>query len=168
MRCPTSHWASTLLLVALTALPMAAADDDIRLTGCLVRGEDGGGYMVTNALGEAAWQRAADATVVPGPVGTSGTVSSIFYWLEERNGLDLYSGRLIELDGTFQDNLTEGRIEITPNEQWADIKIESYGKSMNAQVPKSALVGTIDRTIDVLVRRVVPQRIRILAPACRR
>jgi len=57
----------------------AAAADDIRLSGCLVRAQDGDGYLLTNVPGEAAWQRPGDAIVAPGPVGTSGTVASVLY-----------------------------------------------------------------------------------------
>ena len=171
MRCLRRNWTAALLVVALIVATVAAADDDIRLSGCLVRGENGHGYLVTNVLGEAAWQRSADATVVPGPVGTSGTVSSILYWLEERNGLDAYAGHYIEVDGKFQGDLKEGHVEITMKDEWADIEIESDGQSMKAQVPRSsALVAaeTGERRLDVLVRRVVPQRIRMLAAGCGR
>lgn len=170
MRCRASHWAGTSLAVALGLVGAAAANDGIRLTGCLVRGENGAGYLVTNVPGEAAWQRAADATVIPGPVGTSGNVSSILYWLEERNGLDAYAGHYIEVDGTLQGVLKEGQVLITPKEQWAEVEVRSNGRLMKAQVPQSAFFGaeTGDRTLDVLVRNVLPQRIRTLAPTCRR
>jgi hypothetical protein len=168
MRCRTGNWPAVLVVVVLTAANAAAADDDIRLTGCLVRGEDGDGYLVTNVPGEAAWQRTADATVVPGPVGTSGTISSILYWLVKRDGVDDHVGHYIEIDGKFQGDLTEGQIKVTPKEQWTEVEIESGGTSMKAQVPRSVLFipGDGDRTLDVLVRRVVPQRIRMLATAC--
>ena len=170
MRCRTGNWTAVLVVVVRTATGAAAADDDIRLTGCLVRGEDGDGYLVTNLPGEAAWQRSADATVVPGPVGTSGTVSSILYWLEKRDGIDDHVGHYIEIDGRLQGDLSEGQIKVTPKEQWTEIEIESGGTSMKAQVPRSVLFisGNDDRTLDVLVRRVVPQRIRRLGAVCGR
>ena len=170
MRCRTGNWIAVLLVVALTAASAAAANDDIRLTGCLVRGEDGDGYLVTNLPGEAAWQRTADATVVPGPVGTSGTVSSILYWLEKRDGVDDHVGHYIEIDGKLQGDLTEGRIKVKPREHGTEVEIESFGRSMKAQVSRSVLFipGDGDRTLDVLVRKVVPQRIRMLAAACGR
>jgi hypothetical protein len=168
MRCRTGNWTAVLVAVVLTATNAAAADDDIRLTGCLVRGEDGDGYLVTNVPGEAAWQRGADATVVPGPAGTSGTISSILYWLEKRDGVDDHVGRYVEIDGKLPGDLTEGRIKITPKEQWTEVEIESGGTSMKAQVPRSVhfIPGDGDRTLDVLVRRVVPRRIRMLAAGC--
>ena len=35
------------------------ADKDIKLSGCLVRGEHGEGYLLTNAPGESVWDRGA-------------------------------------------------------------------------------------------------------------
>ena len=119
------NWtAAFLLLLASTAV---AADDDIRLSGCLVRGHNGEGYLVTNFPGEAAWQRAADATVVPGPVGTSGTVSSILYWLEKKDGLDDHVGHNVEIEGKLLGNLQDGQIEVTPRDEWTELEIESDG-----------------------------------------
>ena len=162
------NWtAALLLLLASTAV---AADDDIRLSGCLVRGHDGEGYLVTNVPGEAAWQRAADATVVPGPVGTSGTVSSILYWLEKKDGLDDHVGHNVEIEGKLLGNLQDGQIKVTPKDEWTELEIESDGKSLKAQVPRSVLIipEKRDQKLDVLVRRVEPQRVRMLAAVCGR
>ena len=160
----TAVW---LLLLASTAV---AADDDIRLSGCLVRGHDGEGYLVTNVPGEAAWLRAADATVVPGPVGTSGTVSSILYWLEKKDGLEDHVGHNVEIEGKLLGNLQDGQIKVTPKDEWTELEIESDGKSLKAQVPRSVLIipEKRDQKLDVLVRRVEPQRVRMLAAVCGR
>ena len=48
------NWTTALLGITLAVVGAAAvADDGIRLTGCLVRGENGTGYLVTNFKGEA-------------------------------------------------------------------------------------------------------------------
>ena len=51
------------LAIGLGSIATAAAadDKDIRLSGCLVRGQNGDGYLMTNVPGEAVWQRPADA-----------------------------------------------------------------------------------------------------------
>ena len=184
MRCWTATGTAAFIAMlaivptgAFATLTSAAPpEDEIRLSGCLVRAEDGEGYLVTNVPGEAAWQRPADATVVPGPVGTSGTVSSVLYWLEKRDGLDDHVGHYVEIYGKLQGDLQEGQLKVTPKAQWTEVEVEAGGKSMKAQVPRSVLIipdkgdreQKDDRELDVLVRRVEPQRVRMLAAVCGR
>jgi hypothetical protein len=148
----------------------AADDNDIRLTGCLVRGQNGEGYLVTNVPGEAAWQRPGAATVVPGPVGTSGTVSSILYWLEKRDGLDDHVGHYVEIEGKLRGDLKDGEIKVDAKNEWTEIEVEADGKSLKAQVPRSVLIipEGKDRRLDVLVRKVEAERVRMLAAVCGR
>lgn len=152
------------------AVVYGAADDDIRLSGCLVRGQNGEGYLLTNVPGEAAWQRAADPTVVPGPVGTAGAVSSIFYWLDEHEGLDDHVGHQIEIEGRLKGDLKDGEITIDRKDEWTDIEVKSDGRSFKAKVPRSVLVipETDAARIDVLVRTIKPRRVKMLAAVCGR
>ena len=168
MRFRTLTWA--IALAMFVAARGATADDEIRLSGCLVRGQDGDGYLLTNIPGEAAWQRPGDAIVAPGPVGTSGTVTSVLYWLEKKDGLDDHVGHYVEIEGKLQGDLEDGQIKVKPKDQWTEVEIEVDGKSMKAQVPRSLLIipDRGDSTLDVLVRRVEPQRIRMLAAVCGR
>jgi hypothetical protein len=169
MSCRAATWI-VVLIGSLTTAGTAAAADDIKLSGCLVRAQEGEGYLVTNVPGEAAWQRPADATVVPGPVGTSGNVSSILYWLEKADGLDDHVGHHVEIEGKLRGELQEGEIKITPRDQWTEVEVEADGKSIKARVPRSVLIipEKGDRELDVLVRRVEPQRVRMLAAVCGR
>lgn len=168
MRFPILTWAIALVMVV--AARGAAADDEIRLSGCLVRGQDGDGYLLTNVPGEAAWQRPGDAIVAPGPVGTSGTVASVLYWLEKKDGLDDHVGHYVEVEGILQGDLKDGQIKVKPKDQWTEVEIDADGKSMKAQVPRSVLIipDRGDSKLDVLVRRVEPQRVRMLAAVCGR
>ena len=161
---------SAIALIMLVAARGAAAADEIRLSGCLVRGQDGDGYLLTNVPGEAAWQRPDDAIVAPGPVGTSGTVASVLYWLEKKDGLDDHVGHYVEIEGKLQGDLKDGQIKVKPKEQWTEVEIEADGKSMKAQVPRSVLIipDKGDSKLDVLVRPVEPQRVRMLAAVCGR
>ena len=168
MRFQTITWA--LALTMFVAARGVAAADDIKLSGCLVRGQDGDGYLLTNVPGDAAWQRPGDAIVAPGPVGTSGTVASVLYWLEKKDGLDDHVGHYVEIEGKLQGDLKDGQIKVKPKEQWTEVEIEADGTSMKAQVPRSVLIipDQGDSKLDVLVRRVEPQRVRMLAAVCGR
>ena len=159
-----------MALATLFAVPGTAAADDIKLSGCLVRGQDGDGYLLTNVPGDAAWQRPGDAIISPGPVGTSGTVASILYWLEKKDDLNDHVGHYVEIEGKLQGDLKDGQIKVKPKDQWTEVEIEADGKSMKAQVPRSVLIipDQGDSKLDVLVRRVEPQRVRMLAAVCGR
>ena len=159
-----------MTLAAVFAVRGAAVADDIKLSGCLVRGQDGDGYLLTNVPGDAAWQRPGDAIIAPGPVGTSGTVASVLYWLEKNDGLNDHVGHFVEIEGKLQGDLKDGQIKVNPKGQWTEIEIEADGKSMKAQVPRSVLIipDKGDSKLDVLVRRVEAQRIRMLAAVCGR
>jgi hypothetical protein len=164
------HWTASVCFVLLTAGGATAADDDIRLSGCLIRAHDGDGYLITNVPGEVAWQRTGDAIVVPGPVGTSGTVSSILYWLEKSDRLNDHVGHHVEIEGKLQGDLEDGQIKVMPKARWTEVEIEADGRSMKAQVPPSVLMipEKDDQKLDVLVRRVEPQRLRMIAAVCGR
>ena len=54
---------SALAIGSISMMSAAAADRDIKLSGCLVRGEDGGGYLLTNAPGESVWDRERNVPV---------------------------------------------------------------------------------------------------------
>ena len=159
-----------MTLATVFAVRGTAVADDIKLSGCLVRGQDGDGYLLTNVPGDAAWQRPGDAIIAPGPVGTSGTVASVLYWLEKNDGLNDHVGHFVEIEGKLQGDLKDGQIKVNPKGQWTEIEIEADGKSMKAQVPRSVLIipDKGDSKLDVLVRRVEAQRIRMLAAVCGR
>jgi hypothetical protein len=167
MRFRTITWAIAL---AMFVAARGEAADEIRLSGCLVRGQDGDGYLMTNVPGDAAWQRPGDAIVAPGLVGTSGTVTSILYWLEKKDELEEHVGHYVEIEGKLQGHLQDGHIKVTPKEQWTDVEVEAGGKSLKARVPRSVLIipDKGDSKLDVLVRRVEAQRVRMLAAACGR
>src|SRR3954465_13289660 len=69
-------------VVAMHPAVARAADNEITLTGCLVRAEGDGGYLLTNTPQDPAWINPSDTRVSPSAVGTVGGFSTIFYWLE--------------------------------------------------------------------------------------
>src|SRR5688500_5127459 len=92
--------ATALALAAVPAVELGVnAADEIKLSGCVVRGEDGDGYLLTNVPGDASWLRSGDGAVSPGPVGTSGSVATIFYWLDDDDELEDHIGHRVEIEG---------------------------------------------------------------------
>ena len=144
-------------------------DKDIKLSGCLVRGEDGGGYLLTNSPSEPAWQRTADPTVVPSAVGTTGSFATIFYWLKDDDDLKAHVGHLVEVEGDLEGDLEDGAIKIDRKDKWTEIRVESEGRDLRARVPHSSIVSWSSRDkreVKALVRKVDVEHVRMLAASC--
>ena len=143
-------------------------DKDIKLSGCLVRGEDGG-YLVTNSPGEPAWQRTADPTVVPSAVGTTGNFATIFYWLKDHDDLKEHVGHLVEVEGDLEGDIEDGAIRIERKDKWTEIRVKSEGRDLEARVRHSSIVSWPSRDkreAKVLVRKVDVDHVRMLAASC--
>lgn len=140
--------------------------DDIKLTGCLVRGEDGG-YLLTNGPSEPAWQK-ADASVTPGAVGTSGTVAITFYWLRDGDDLRGHVGHRVEVEGELEDEIADGDIKVDRKDQWTEIEIKAKGDSLKARIPHMSVVpvGDGEHKAPVLVRKVDVEKVRMISANC--
>jgi len=161
------------LLAAAVAMPsiastsVRAADDDIKLTGCVVRGESGG-FLLVNAAGDPAWQRSSDARVAPGTVGTTGGFSEVFYWLKNDNDLKPHVGHQVEVEGEIKGDLKDGEIKADRKDKWTELEIKSGGDELKARVPHSSVVaaGKDDHKMPILVRRVDVKHVRMIGANC--
>ena len=104
-----------------------------------MRGENGGGYLLTNAPGESVWDRARDVPVEPGPAGTTGRMGSIFYWLDNNGDLKDHVGHQVEIDGELKGDLNDGQIKVDRKANWSEMEVKSDGKTLKAQVPAVAV-----------------------------
>ena len=96
-------------LTMLVASPAAA--DHVKLTGCLVKGQGSGGYMLINPPVEPT--RTSDARAsMPSTIGTTGAFANIFYWIEKDGDLQPHVGHLVELEGEVKGDLNDGEIKI--------------------------------------------------------
>ncbi len=152
------------------AATLGRANEDVTLTGCLVRGEgDGAGYFLTNASGEPSWQRPDDTRVQPGIVGTSGNYESVFYWLDDDDDLQKHVGHDVEIRGDVDSSLEDGVIELDRKERWTELTVKADGRTMKARVAHASVVpapGDSDRKGRVLVRRVDVEKVEMLSPTC--
>jgi hypothetical protein len=150
---------------------MAANDKDIKLSGCLVKGEgDGSGYLLTNLPSEPAWQSTADANVVPSAVGTSGGFATIFYWLDGDSEMKRHIGHRVEIEGDLKGDLKDGEIKADRKDKWTELTVKSDGRSMKANVPNASLFPASDkdkdRKVNALVRKVDVKKVRMLDARC--
>jgi len=169
-RIPSLCAIAVAISVASGATPLRARqnDKDIKLSGCLVRGEEGG-YLLTNSPSEPAWQRTADATVVPSTVGTTGNFATIFYWLKDHKDLKEHVGHQVEVEGDLDRDIEEGAIKIDRKDKWTEIRVKSEGRDLRARVPHSSIVSWPSRDkreAKVLVRKVDVEHVRMLAANC--
>jgi hypothetical protein len=157
------------LAAASLAGAAAAADKPVTLSGCLIRGEDDG-YLLTNEVGTQGTRPGASGSVAPGPVGTSGTASSIFYWLGNHKDLANHVGHRVEIAGEVESDLKDGDVEVAQKSGWIEMRIRSAGRSMKAQVPDSFFVEGAGKArkekYDVLVRTVDVDKVRMIAAKC--
>jgi hypothetical protein len=169
--------ASTVLVAAtfaaagpLSHAVVRADDKDIKLTGCLLKGEgDGAGYLLTNSPAEPAWQRSADAHVAPSAVGTTGTYADIFYWLDGDSDLKRNVGHRVEIEGELKGDLKDGQIEMDRKDKWTEMTVKSDGRTMKARVPHTSIVapeGEKDKKSRILVRKVDVSKVKMLAASC--
>ena len=161
-----------LLAFSLMALPAAAFAEDLKLTGCLVRGEgDGAGYLLFNAPGGApALSKADDRSVTPSIVGTTGAFTNIFYWLDGHGDLKNHVGHQVEIEGDLSGDLKEGEIETDRDDRWTEVTVKYGNRTMTAKVPNASIIS-VDRDDQqhksgILVRRVNVEKVKMLGATC--
>jgi hypothetical protein len=160
--------------LALDVRVAAAArpdDKDIKLSGCLVKGDgDGAGYLLTNTPAEPAWQRSADTSVAPSAVGTTGGFATIFYWLDGDDDLKKHVGNRVEIEGTLESDLKDGEIKVDRKDKWTEVTVKADGRTMKANVPHTSVLTAPgkdgDTKNEILVRRVDVEHVRMLAATC--
>jgi hypothetical protein len=171
----TTIWGCAVTVVLSLSMEPAQAsspldDNDIKLSGCLVRGEDGG-YLLTNVPGEPVWQRADEGTVIPDAVGTSGTVATVFYWLDDDDDLKSHVGHLVEVEGDIKGKIEDGDIKVERKDNWTEIRLRADDRELKARIPRMSIVSGADRDdrkLTVLVRQVDVEHVRMLDANCQR
>jgi hypothetical protein len=171
-----SRLSATLLLISLALTTAAVAngaamrrDKTIKLYGCLIRGEgDGAGYLLISHAFDPATTAAAAGHVTPGTIGTTGDFANIFYWLDGNGDLRKHVGHQVEIEGDAKGDAKDAEMKIDRKDRWTELTVKADGRTMNARVPQASIVGGPDaeRKMDVLVRRIAVERVRMLAAEC--
>jgi hypothetical protein len=145
-------------------------EKDIKLTGCLIKGEGDGGYLITNLPSEPAASNGAGASVATDAIGTAGGFTTMFYWLDDDGDLKQHVGHRVEVEGHVKGDLKDGEIKLERKDNWTELHVKSDGRSMKAQVPNAFLVPAAGRDKDqkmtALVRRVDVDHVRMLSASC--
>src|SRR4030095_4924083 len=143
--------------------------DSVKLTGCLVKGEGNGGFLLINPPMEPGATSASHAAVAPGSMGTTAMFANVFYWLEKDHDLTPHIGHRVEIEGDTKGDVKKGEMKIERKDQWTELEVKSNGKEIKARVPNTSVVAghDNDKKFDVLVRRLDAEKVRMLDAMCR-
>jgi hypothetical protein len=160
--CTIAAWAS--------AGAARAADKDVKLSGCLIRGEgDDAAYLLANPSAEP-WLTSPDRQVTPSTLGTSGDYATVFYWLEGHDDLRSHVGHRIEVEGELKGDAQDGEITTDRKDNWTEVTVKADGRTLKARVPNTSIFPASnrdkERKSDILVRRVDVERVRMVAALC--
>jgi len=161
--------AITVPVIHADAAGRVGDDKDITLTGCLIKGEGDGGYLITNLPSEPSPLPPPGANVTTTAIGTAG-FATVFYWLDGNGDLKHHVGHRVEIDGHLKGDLKDGEIKLERKDNWTELRVKSDGRSMKAEVPNTYLVPAPstakERKMTALVRRVDVDHVRMLAARC--
>jgi hypothetical protein len=126
MRVMNFLFAAGLAIVATTS--SAASDPEITVTGCIIRGQDGG-FLVAD-LGAR-----TSTSSPPATIGTSGKPARVLYLLKDDDDWKEHAGRRVELKGEIEGDVEEGKIEVERKNDGIEVEIESDGRKVKAMLP---------------------------------
>ena len=149
--------------------PAAAGADNVKLSGCLVRGEGDNGYLLINVPAEPAASSSTSAPITPTAVGTSGTFANVFYWLDDDGDLKSHIGHQVDIEGELKGDVKNGELKIDRKDEWTEIEIKSDGREMKARVPNTSVVAgkDPDKKLDVQVRKVDVAKVSMRGATCK-
>ncbi len=171
-----TRWATVALALGIAGVAMnqpldvVAASDNVKLSGCLIKGEKGSaGYLLTNAPADPSLQEAS-RRVEPSAIGTSGDYTQIFYWLDGDKDLEKHIGHQVEVSGDTRGALRDGEIKVDWKDRWTELTVKSDGRTMKANVPHTSLVADEhthgDKKGRVIVQRVDVDHVQMLGARC--
>ena len=152
-----------------TSVQAAAADEKIKLNGCLVKADGDDGYLITNLPSEPA-SSTADRNVTTSSIGTSGAFSTVFYWLRHDDDLKKHVGHRVEIEGELKGDIKQGEIKLDRKDNWTELEVKSGGDELKAKVPNAYIFpnpnGDKDRKISTLVRKVDVDQVKMVSANC--
>lgn len=156
------------LCLGITNAQPASADNEVTLSGCLVRSSDDSGYLIANAPAEIARSSQGESKVSPDAFGGAGGFSSVFYWLENDDSLKPHTGHFVEVQGDLKDP-KDGELKVERKDKWTEVELKSDGRTLKANVPNTSVVpgpSTKDTKTNVIVRRVSVEKVKMLGANC--
>lgn len=153
----------------------AAGDDEITLTGCVVRGE--GGYVLTDVTATSARREGRDETPAAAAATSAALTTRTLYWMDDEEDLEKYAGHRVEVRGEVEGDVERGEIEIERENGMIELEFKVKGEKVTIKLPEThgtpAAVGTSGtvtdkpRDFDFIVREFDVEEVKSLASVCR-
>lgn len=152
--------------------PAGDRDDQFVVTGCVTPAGDARGAWSHSIL---VWSRgnvylsSLDARFKPSerPVGTSGPLTPVFYWIDDEDDFAKHVGQRVEIVGEISDDLEKGEIEFDHEGDFTDIEFDVKGHEAKARIPTAWLgpqTRGLDTELDVTVRTVDVEKVTVQGP----
>jgi hypothetical protein len=150
-----------------TRTPVGDRDDQIIITGCVMRGIEnntqGPRSMLVWSKGDVYLETATtefkSSDTIDKAIGTGGVHAPVFYWIDDEDDFGKYLGSQVEIVGELNDRLKKGDVELRKKGAFTEIAFDAGGREAKARVPsqwlapdtpnKNARFEVIVRTVDV-------------------
>ena len=138
---------------------VAGADDkDVKVTGCVLKGEEGRGFLLADLIVPEA------SASVPQP--------RVLYLLKDDDDLEGHTGRRVEITGELEGELQKGEIEVERDGTAVKLEIKADDRTLKLRLPEMpAAVGTSgkddDDEIDFVVRKLDVKSMKMVSSTCR-
>ncbi|HEX6179384.1 MAG TPA: hypothetical protein VF057_13560 [Thermoanaerobaculia bacterium] len=153
-----------MTLVAALAIGGSAAgaeqdDKDVKVTGCVLKGENGRGFLLADLM-----LPGASATV-PQP--------RVLYLLKDDDDLEGHTGRRVEIEGELEGELQKAQIEVERDGDAVKLEIKADDRTLKLRLPeRPAAVGTSgddkdDEEIEFVVRKLDVKSMKMVSSTCR-
>ena len=153
----------TALFLGGTTAPAYDAQDkqekDVTVTGCVLKGDEGGFLLADLMLGDA-------PPSVPQP--------RVLYLLEDDDDLEGHTGHRVKVKGELEGELATGQIEIEREDDMVELEIKSDGRDVKIRLPEvPAAVGTSgsasdnEKKVEYVVRKLDVESITMVSSTCR-
>ena len=153
-------------------------DDQFVITGCVM---PGAGARTAESYSMMVWSKgdvylASPATRVKPtepehPIGTTGVLGRVFYWLDDEDDFARYAGQRVEIVGELSDEIDHGEIEIETEGDFTRVEFDAGGHEAKARIPTSWFGPTLrgrDLEADIAFRTVDVERVNPLGPCTTR
>jgi hypothetical protein len=163
--------------IGMAAGPQAAVPaspgDEIKITGCVVKGE--GGYVLLPLAEEG-----GTGSTLP-PAGTSGVerdesveMIRVLYWLEDDGDVEDHAGQRVEITGEVEDDLDRGEISIEREDGLVEVEFKHDGETITVKLPNlpssigtSGAVTDEEKDYEYAIRPIDVKSVKMLASTCR-
>ena len=156
----------------------ASPEKDVKIVGCVVKGE--GGYVLMPLAehgGAAAALPPAATSGSAGEAAASGTADlmQVLYWLDDDDEVDDHAGQRVEITGELDDDIDRGEVKVEREDDGlTKVEFKREGKTISVKLPN--VPGAIatsggdedddERKFEYAVREVNVKNVKMLASTC--